>query len=448
MSKILDVITVLFQGDTTDLQRKKKEAEQITAEAIKDIESLKAHTDTANDSLDNTNKILRQTRELTDAIGEDISKWSSEAIDASTSLEETITADKIHRQQTKTESNLKATKRGALEVEEALKKVVKEFAAAALASFTVAEGVSRVKDVVGGTLDLSRTAKDLLLPVRYLDALGQAAKSAGGNIEDAQAAVKAFSQANHGITGSPLFDIIRANFKLLNEAPKSVQGLAANAYLQRIGVPESIIRAVKKPGFNQDVQDLLALNTNLDEAADKIQKLADAWAKFGTLIRASVIDVENLATGPLTRVIDSINRYITLTREKGLGNAIATGSAKLYSDVKASTLTTDTGAVKVASDVLNSFKALVPDLISEAQIGNKVYNSLIGRTDFSSLLTSFPAGGTAAKSVSVSIDTLNVNAPNAQDAEGIAYGFQAAIEKVFKSNASVILNYHDTPTLA
>ena len=141
MGKIIDTITVLFKGDTSDLKRKKKEAEDLASETAKNIKEIQASTTSTNVALEDTNKTLTQTDNLTTGIGESIAAWVVAAHQASGSINEALGAEKAHREQLRIQRELASTKKGAEAVEKALIGVVKQFATAALGALTVGRAV-------------------------------------------------------------------------------------------------------------------------------------------------------------------------------------------------------------------------------------------------------------------------------------------------------------------
>src|SRR5665213_914908 len=61
MGKILDIITILFKGDTSDLEKKKKEAAKAADDVNKSIKDQKSNLDSVGTSLDTNLKRLETT---------------------------------------------------------------------------------------------------------------------------------------------------------------------------------------------------------------------------------------------------------------------------------------------------------------------------------------------------------------------------------------------------
>lgn len=433
MSKILDTITVLFQGDTSDLARKKKEAEQLAAEAAKNIKDIQAHTDATNASLATTNKTLTQTETLTSSIGDGIAAWIVAAHQASTTLTEALAAERAHREQQKIEAGLKSTKKGAIEVEAALKGIVKQFATAALGAFTVAEGISRFKDVVAGTLDIARESEALGIDPTILDAYGRAAEKTGGSINDVITSLHNLSAANQGITGEPLLKFYEKVLHLINNIKDArAQGLAAFQLQGLYGIPEPLLKAVKRPQFFADVEEEAnKVGDAIERSKPKIIALNDAWVEFGSNIRKSAIDLENIIAGPLTTLLNGINRVLNNIHTIGFSNPYNPLNYSLVQDLLHPS--------SLPGRRIQSQDKQIHDVLTEKlDISNKYNNPF-------PLSNPISAGG---RNVSVDINTLNVNAPNATDAEGIGTAMQAAIEKVIRSESFNITSFHDTPTVA
>ena len=424
MGKILDTITVLFKGDTTDLARKKKEAEQLASDAAKNIKEAQASTVATNAALDNTNKTLTQTEGLTESIGEGIAAWVIAAHQASTTLTETLAAEKAHREQAKIEQGLKATKRGAIEVETALKGVSKQLVNAALGAFTVAEGVSRFKDVVTGTLDIARSSRNLFIDPKELDALGQSAKNAGGNIADALTAYQNVSAKLGGITGGILSESVRQQLKLIHDAPKELQEAVALAAQEQFGIPASITTAAKRPEFFRELEDIGRLDTALDDTQDKILGLNEAWNKFGTNIRKSVIDIENALAPALTRLLDLAN-YALGTKKNSLGQNIPT---------------TFSAGPFFSGGAVHGLENLFPH---GSELRNGVYDKINSNATYYPPFPLSATGTGRVHSTVFSIGDININAPQVTDAAGVG----TAIGAELKSQLDDLRSYWDSPLI-
>jgi len=305
MGKILDTITVLFKGDTSDLKRKKKEAEDLAAETAKNIKEMATATTETNTTLENTNKTLAQTENLTADIGLGIASWIVAAHQASASINEAIGAEKAHQEQIRIEKGLTSTKKGANAVEDALKGVVKQFATAAFGALTIGEAVSRVKNVVSGTLDLQRESLSLNIDPAKIDALGRAAQKSGGSIEEVNNALQNLSNTYSGLTGANLFKIFEAQLKAIHNERNPV---AQEALGRNLGIPESLIRFARSPTFQSDIEDIKKVDAGVDEATQKVKLLSAAWSEFRTNLRGGVIDFENEILGPLTKIVEFFNR--------------------------------------------------------------------------------------------------------------------------------------------
>ena len=304
MGKILDTITVLFKGDTSDLKRKKKEAEDLAAETAKNIKEMATATTDTNTTLETTNKTLAQTENLTTDIGAGIASWIVAAHEASASINEAIGAEKAHQEQIRIAKGLATTKKGADAVENALKGVVKQFATAAFGALTIGEAVSRFKEVVSGTLDLQRQSLSLNIDPDKIDALGRAAQKTGGSIQDINEALNNLSNTYSGLTGPNLFALFNARLRAIHNERSPV---AAEALGRNLGFPESVIRFARQPGIYKDIEDIKKVDAGIDEATEKVKLLSAAWSEFRTNVRGTFINFENEILGPLTKIVDFFN---------------------------------------------------------------------------------------------------------------------------------------------
>lgn len=307
MGKILDTITVLFKGDTEDLKRKKKEAEDLAAQTAKNIKEIETSSSATNANLENTNKALTEADNLTSNIGAGISAWIAAAHQASTSINEALSAEKAHREQVRVEKSLDVTRRGALEVEKVLIRIVKQFAAATLGAISVGNAVSLFKDVISGTLDLQRTAFSLNLKPEDLDAYGRAAQSAGSGVEEYAAALESLSAAFGGLTGAPIKKLLDTQLELIRKAPNNV---AAELYGRKflVPLPSGLIRAAREGLLTPDkLANYKKIDSGVAEATEKVKELNEAWSLFKTNVRSTFIELENNILGPLTKFVNVLN---------------------------------------------------------------------------------------------------------------------------------------------
>ncbi len=290
MGKILDTITVLFKGDTEDLKRKKKEAEDIAAETAKNIQEIQASTADTNATLDTTNKNLTQTQSLTDNIGEGIAAWYIAAQHASASITEALSADAAHREQLRIEAGLKATKKGAEEVEKALKGVVKQFAAAALGSLTIGKAIGSFKNDVGETLNLQRSAFSLNIPAATIDAYGQASKPSGGSTQEVINALQTISEKYSHATGEAVWGYFLST---IDSIQKAKTGESQEAIGGAFGFSENLIRAARTGAFSpNNLVNINRVDSNIEGATKAVSELSAAWAKLSTQLHGTALDIE------------------------------------------------------------------------------------------------------------------------------------------------------------
>ena len=305
MGKILDTITVLFKGDTSDLKRKKKEAEDLAAETAKNIKEMATATTDTNTTLETTNKTLAQTENLTTDIGAGIASWIVAAHEASASINEAIGAEKAHQEQIRIAKGLATTKKGADAVENALKGVVKQFAEAAFGAFTIGEAVSRFKNVISGTLDLQRESLSLNIAPSEIDAIGIAAQKAGGDIEDVATALHTLKTTYGGITGPVIEKNLLAVLTKIHEAKN---GISAEIIGQQFHIPEVLVRAARGATFFEDIENIKKIDAGIDQATESVRSLSAAWRDFSNNIRGTVIYFESTLLAPLTSIIEFFNK--------------------------------------------------------------------------------------------------------------------------------------------
>ena len=404
MGKILDTITVLFKGDTSDLARKKKEAEDLASEAAKNIKEIQTSTTATNATLETTNKTLTQTENITDNIGQGIAAWVVAAHEASASINDAIGAEKAHREQVRIEKGLASTQKGALSVENALKGVVKQFTTAAIGAFSVGKAVENFKNVVSGTLDLQRASESLGLDPATIDAYGRAAESAGGSFEDFNEVLERTRDANGGVTGTPLLRFVQAQLKALHDAESNAAAQGLNA--TSLHFPQSIVRAAREGLFSEEnLARIRSIAPGIDEATKKVDLLSKAWSDFRTNIRGTSIDLENNILGPLTKLID-------------LFNTIHEGGPKL------------TNQLKTELNPINIITA--------------AYNNITGTPTPTPTQANFPLtnGGTrSSNSTSIRVDNLNVQAPKGVDPTEWATTMREALEYL-REKSDLIQNYN------
>lgn len=427
MGKILDTITVLFEGDTSDLEAKKKLAEQLAQEAADNIKNTKTATEEVKATLDATNKTLAQTDTLTGDVGFGLSAWAVAATQAAEALNTAFAAakakreedkaareqakatreqEKATREQERTAKAIGTTKKGTNALEGALKGVVKQFAAIALAEISISALAGGFKDVVSGTLDLARTSQNLHLPIRVLDAYGQAAKNAGGSIQDVITSFNNLTAKYPGLTGTKALEIFKSQLKHINETKNEAAQQAAALIAQtQFGFTPALTTAAKKPGFSKNVQDVYNLNSNLDETEIKITKLNEAWNKFGDNIRSSAIDLENIVVGPLTRILNVLNEaYASKAPDVALEQHLA---ANLRRPDKI---------------LMEGYKA-----IANAPLNTYGYRST-----------------GAQRNITVSIEAINLNGSNVTDAQSFSQNAGTALQKEIKN----LLSFNDNSIVA
>lgn len=376
MGKILDTITVLFKGDTEDLKRKKKEAEDLAAETAKNIKEIQASTAATNTTLDTTNKTLTQTDNLTTNIGEGIAAWIVAAHQASSSINEAIGAEKAHREQVRIEKSLTTTKKGANAVETAIKGVAKEFAAAALGALTVGRAVGLFKDVVSGTLDLQRASLSLNIDPATIDAYGRAAQAAGSSIEEYTTALENLSAKSGGLTGAPIQSLLQTQLNAIHAAQTD---LAAEALGRQFQLSPGLIRAARTGAFTEEnLANIRKVDSGIDEATQKVKLLNEAWTEFKTNIRGTFVDFENYILPPLTKFLENINSVIAKSRllaeaeaKQGvtlfkyiLPNATAPKQVPTFGNfplTKGNTSVANTSSVKISNVNVHAPRGVDPD---------------------------------------------------------------------------------------
>lgn len=413
MGKILDTITLIFKGDTSDLQKKKKEAEDTSAEVSANLKSTKSSTDAVTTATESANKTLHTTEELTGKIGQDLFLWQQAFNAASQGLNEFVASEKARREEERTQKALLATKKGADAVENALKKVVKQFAEAALGAFTVARVIGDVKGVIGGVNDLAVASRTLDLPIRKLDSLGQAVKIVDGSINDVTGSFAAFQQQMQvsGPIALQIFDSITDAAREIAKTNKA----AALGLLNSYGLSGPLAAFEILPNAKEIEQNILNQNSSLDESKDTILELKSSWADLTTQFRESGIEVLNFVGGPLNILLEDL----TL-----LNNAASEG----WKDLKS--LFGISGSVG-ASGSFGSVGA-------SGSFGNNGRNPALVPTNYNYLLSTLHAAR-PSRGQQILIESINVNAPNATDSTAIA----SSIGSSLNSHLAPLIQYHN-----
>ena len=414
MGKILDTIYLLFKGDTSDLIKKKKEAEQVAADVSKNIKDTKTSTDAVSGAVDQVNKNLKTTEGITTDISNSIIGWEDHLTGAAVSTAPVPIVEKARKEVEQVNKNLGVTKKGANEVEAALKKVVGQFTSAALGAFTVASAVGAYKNLVSNTLDTAQFSRNLDVDIKAIDAWGQALKEVNGNVDDVKSALSSLSAATNQ-SGKPLLD-------LFNNLAKSFQGInnpqvataIASVLRNTYGINDKVLAAFKLPNTVANEQKIeagggasattqanfLAFNTALSELTKNFH---DLFIEISTNISPLLTSLIKLISGanwvrgykrgapgslspevdPLQDAANFIGRSLTKRLEKTGG---------FY----------DTIANKVSS---------FPHYDTGIGLGSNALAALNNRD------------------IAVNIGDISVNAPGATDADGISKHIGTAMER-------------------
>ena len=312
MGKILDTITVFFKGNTDDLKKKKKEAEQLSQEAAANIKAITTATNATNTALDTTNKTLTTTEALTENIGQGIAAWVVAADEAANALNSALASDKARREQEKADKAVKATKKGADEAARSVKNLAKDFANVALGAFNVVKATERFKDVASTNLDLAQASRNFQLPVKEVYAYGQATKETGGDVNDY---ISTLDNLRRGYqkSGLPLKEYhdylaqIGIDFEKLNA------GTGRN-FLESFGFSAGEINTLfATPNILESINQLEKQAGAIDSSKDEVLALHTAWNLFNKDIDLSITKVENVFIPTITKALKILTHALERT---------------------------------------------------------------------------------------------------------------------------------------
>lgn len=384
MAKILDIITILFKGDTSDLKKKKEEAAKVADDINKKLKEQKSGVDAIGTSLDANVKRLENTVKVADSIDKAFVNIRTTLTDIAEASDPFPIAQKVEEKTQQTQKNIAATKKGADSLEGTLKSIVKQFASAALGALTVSKLIGEFKGVATGALSESQFSRSLGIDITKIDALGQALKEVGGDANDVQVALGGLSQKT-SLYGPVLSQTFSALLKQYRDIKNESARLAFGSFLQgEFGFPTTLLNAEKLPNFQENVNTIEAANDAIDKTKNKVLELNTAWAGFTTEVRKGSLDILN-ALAPIGTFF--LNLSTKVIENKGL--------------------------------ITDIFRGLVfgnPD--SQLRAASGIQQN-IQNTSFTLPQTSRLAQAISGN-ISLNVDTIQVNAPNATDANGIA----------------------------
>ena len=309
MGKILDTITVFFKGNTDDLKKKKKEAEQLSAEAAANIKAITTATNSTNTALDTTNKTLVTTEALTDNIGHGIAAWVVAADSAATALNDALASDKARREQIKSEKALKATEKGAKEAAKAVGGLAKEFATAALGALSIVKGEQRFKDVASTNLGLAQASRNFQLPVKEIYAYGQATKETGGDVNDYISTLENLRR-NYQKSGIPLKQFHDELAQLGIDFEKAMPSSGRN-FLEGFGFSAGEINTLfATPNILKSINELEDQADAIGDSRDKALELNTEWNRFNKNIDSSITKIENVFIPAISKVLAIVNHAV------------------------------------------------------------------------------------------------------------------------------------------
>ena len=434
MGKILDTITVFFTGNTDDLKKKKKEAEDLSADAAKNIKATKASTDAVNSSVQTTNTNLVVTEELTNAIGAGIAGWEKSLHGSAEALNEFIASEKSRREIEKADKALKATKKGANEVEAALKGVVSQFAKAALGAFTISKAIDLVKDVVADTTNLALESRNLDFPIEKLNALSRAVIKVGGSSADVISTFKNL-QKQGGQTGDNLLQNFTQVVTYARQLAKLPGGLpSARRLLEERGFAEKLVDyLLTAKDALKEINDLEKEDSGIAKTKDQVIGLKDAWSDVATIVRSIDIDIQNRFLPHITQALGVVSRFLKTAHESSL----SAGALGLYASIGATLL-------KGTGNFYHRDKSISPlegtpfsdqgkhGLYDNISLQKFAYGSLPLRNS-----------ETVASNRSIVIQEININAPNAVNAQDLSID----IESKLSAQLSHLQNYYNSPNI-
>lgn len=403
MGKILDIITILFKGDTTDLEKKKKEAIKTSEEVNDALKDQKSNVEAVGNALDMNIKKLENTLQASSAIDQSLAQVSQKLASTAATAEPFPVVEKARKQTEQINKNLEVTKKGAEAVEGALKSVVKQFAGAALGAFTVSKLIGEFKGVAVGALGEAQFSRNLGVDIEKIDALGQALKEVNGTAEDVQGSLAGLSQRT-GLYGTALFKTFNELLRQYRSTTKGSAQLAFAQFLQdEFGYSPKLLAAEKLPDFQKNVDNIESQNKAIDKTKDSVLALNTAWAGFTTEVRKSALDLVN-ALAPIGTFLLKLQTNIL---KENPFKAYNLGYGSSVSDV-----------AKNSQQAAQNFNLTLPP---------------------SSRLSQAVGG-----SISLNVDTINVNAPNATDANGIS----GAITDSFSKHIDILRNYYNDGKVA